>query len=376
MRQLLLAMFVVALGMGMSGLTLILFAKELDASFTEIGLLGVTYVIFNILLSVPAGRLADRYGRKVPLTAAMFSIAGVFTLYAWRASVLWFLIIRLIQGVVEAPIWVNGQTAVADLSPPEKRGRAMGAYGTSWAGGFALGPLIAGLLYDAIGPRHIFILSGLVALIGAAIMSLQHLPRPKITFERTSLGEIRIPCFMGLIYVGVLSVVFTLFPAYAGPEGTLGIPSRYIGALMTLIPMIRALLFIPMGDLVDRFGVRPVILGGFLGITVASALVGAVTEYLPFILAFAVLAVAEGATYPASISMVSEAGGGRNRGYMIGVFNAVSMVGWGLFPGVGGAASDIFSNPTVPYFMCAAVAAVALIILWKVLPRKSAGGGT
>ena len=370
MRRLLLATFIVALAMGISGLTLVFYAKDLHATYTEIGLLGVTYVIFNITLSVPAGRFADRYGRKIPLTAAMFSIAGVFMLYAWHASVLWLLAVRLIQGATEAPIWVNGQTAVADLSPPEKRGRAMGAYGTSWAGGFALGPLIAGLLYDTVGPRHIFILSGLVALVGAVIMCLQHLPRPKITFEKTSLREIRIPCFMGLIYIGVLSVVFTLFPAYAGPEGTLGISSQHIGALMTLIPMIRALLFVPMGGLVDRFGVRPVILGGFLGITAASALIGMVTEYLLFVLAFAALAVAEGATYPASISMVSEAGGGRNRGYMIGIFNAASMAGWGIFPGIGGAATDILSNPTVPYFICAMVAAAALIILWKVLPKR------
>ncbi|MEA1904942.1 MAG: MFS transporter, partial [Candidatus Hadarchaeota archaeon] len=111
-------------------------------------------------------------------------------------------------------------------------------------------------------------------------------------------------------------------------------------------------------------------LSGFLGMTVASLLIGVVTEYLIFVLAFAILAVAEGAVYPASISMVSEAGGGINRGYMIGIFNAVSMVGWGLFPGIGGAASDIFSNPTIPYFMCAVVAVVALIILWKVLPRR------
>jgi MFS family permease len=363
-------MFVVALGMGMTGLTLVFYAKDLDATYTEIGLLGVTYVVFNVLLSVPAGRLADRYGRKIPMTVAMFSIAGVFMLYAWHASVLWLLVIRLVQGIPEAPIWVNGQTAIADLSAPEKRGRAMGAFGSSWAGGFALGPLIAGFLYNVIGPGQIFILSGLVALIGAAIMSLQHLPRPKITFEKTNLKGIRIPCLMGLIYLGVLSVVFILFPAYAGPEGALGIPSEYIGMLMALIPMIRALLFVPMGGFVDRFGVRPIILGGFLGMTVASLLIGVVTEYLIFVLAFAILAVAEGAVYPASISMVSEAGGGINRGYMIGIFNAVSMVGWGLFPGIGGAAADIFSNPTVPYFMCAVVAVVALIILWKVLPRR------
>ncbi len=370
MRRLLVAMFLVALGMGMTGLTVVFYAWDLDATYTEIGLLGVTYVFFNVLLSVPAGRLADRYGRKIPLTVAMFSIAGVFMLYAWHASVLWLLMIRLVQGIPEAPIWVNGQTAVADLSPPEKRGRAIGAYGTSWAGGFALGPLIAGFLYTVIGPGQIFILSGLVALIGATIMSLQHLPQPKITFKKTSLRGVRIPCIMGLIYVGVLSVVFTLFPAYAGPKGALGIPYEYIGALMTLIPMIRALLFVPIGSLVDRFGVRPAILGSFLGMTVASVLIGVVTEYLIFVLAFAILAVAEGAVYPASVSMVSEAGGGRNRGYMIGIFNAVSMVGWGIFPGIGGTASDIFSNPTIPYFMCAMVSAVALIILWKVLARK------
>jgi DHA1 family multidrug resistance protein-like MFS transporter len=366
MRRLLAAMFAVTIAMGMTSLALPLYAKDLGASYTEVGLLGVTYVVFNVLLSVPAGRMADRYGRKLPLSIGLFSIACIFLLYAWQASVLWLLSVRLLQGVGEAPIWVNAQTAVADVSPRAKRGRAMGTYGTSWAAGFALGPLIGGSLYVAAGAREVFLLSGIVAFAATAIMLATSLPKPKITFKRTSLKGLWVPCLAGLVYLGVVAVVLTLFPPYGR---ALGLSGAEIGGLLTTFAMIRALLFIPMGGLSDRFGPRPVILMGLAGAAVASAVLGAVTGYLSITLAVVVLAGAESAIYPAAISMASEIGGGASRGYVLGIFNAVAMAGWGILPGIGGALADIV-GPTAPYFMCALVAAITLIVMWKVLPRK------
>lgn len=360
-----------ALSMGMAGLALPLYAGDLGASYTEIGMLGVAYVVFSVLFSVPVGSLGDRQGRKPSIVLGFFLTACVLALYSLVGAVVWLIALRFLQGATEAPIWVNAQSAVADLSARGKRGRAMGAYGTSWAIGFGIGPLMGGSLYVAIGAAQTFLLSAIVAFIATAIIAGMPIPKPKFVARKLRLRGIWPACLVGLIYVGIVSIIFTLFPVYAfkAPPGGLGMPAAEIGLLLTLFAGIRAVLFIPMGSLSDRIGHRSIILGGMVGSALALAGVALVSGYLMLAIIISILAAAEGAIYPAVMSMVSKAGEGKNLGYVLGIFNAAAMVGWGLFPGVGGALADAY-GPTSPFLMCAVVALVASVLLWKLLPKK------
>lgn len=366
-------MFVISLSMGMAGLVLPLYAaKELRASYTEIGLLGVAYVVFDALLSVPAGRLGDRKGRKPMIVVGFFLTACVLALYPFASTVIWLIVLRFLQGATEAPIWVNAQGAVADLSSPGGRGRAMGTYGTSWAVGFGVGPILGVALYVAIGAARTFLLSAFVAFIAAALVAGMSLPKPKVAKRKLRLRNLWPAWIVGLIYVGIVATVFTLFPVYATKpvsESGLGMSEIHVGILITLFTLIRAVLFIPLGGLSDRLGHRPVILAGMVGSALAMASIMLISGYLALAVIILILAAAEGAVYPAVMSMVSKAGEGGNLGYALGVFNAVAMIGWGLFPGIGGALADAY-GPTSPYLMCAGIALAASVLVWKLLPKK------
>jgi len=366
MRYLLASMFTVTFAMGMMSLAIPVYAKQLGAGYIQIGLLGVTYTVFNILLSIPSGRLADVHGRKPLLALGLFSISCVFMMYALRESVGWLLFIRLLQGAAEAPIWVNAQSAVADLSMRTIRGRAMGAYGASWGIGFASGPLVGGFLYGPIGPAGIFIASGVISLVATFLVLFISLPQPRHQVKRIKLTGWGGTCFLGLVYCGILGVLFTLFPAYGRD---LGMSARMIGGFLTLFTAIRAALFVPMGKLSDRFGSRPIILGGLAGAGVALASMALVGGYLLLGVVISLLAASGAAIYPAALSMASEMGGSQNRGYALGIFNAVSMVGWGILPGIGGVLADV-SGPTAPYVMCAIIAFAALPLMLRLLPKS------
>lgn len=365
MRRLLASMFIIALAMGMAGLALPLYANDLGASYTEIGMLGVAYVIFDVFFSVPVGRVADRQGRKPLLLVGFFTTALVIALYSFAGAVFWLIILRFIQGAAEAPIWVNAQSAVADLSPRKERGRAMGAYGASWAAGIAIGPLIGGILYKAVGAAHTFLLSALVALTAAVTITSMPLKKPCVKLRKVRLRGILPACLISMVYVGVVSTIFILFPVYASK---LGMNEVQIGLLITLFAGIRAVLFIPLGGLSDRFGHRPIILAGILGLLTSAGL-ALTTGYLEIAILISLLAAAEGAIYPAVMSMVSKVGEGQNLGYVLGIFNAVAMIGWALFPGLGGVLADAY-GPTSPYLMCAVIALVSFALVWKLLPKK------
>ena len=371
MRRLLLCMFIISLSMSIVGLALPIYARvELDASYTEIGLLGVAYCVLNAGLSVPVGRWMDRHGRKPLFGIGLLSLAFMFALFALTRSVWQVLAIRFIAGAAEAPIWVGAQAAVADLSRPETRGRAMGAYGISWSAGFTAGPLLGGFLYVATGASWTFVIGALVALAAVIVLLTTPLPKPPARFAHLSEHGPRKgldpACFVGFIYVGIVSVIFTLFPAYAFG---LGLTGGQIGLLLMLFTAVRMVLFLPFGALSDRVGYQPVILWALLGVSAACVGVATVGGFVGLAIAISFLGIMKGAIYPTVMSMTSKIGGVLNRGYTLGIMNTAAMIGWGTLPGVGGVAADI-AGGGAPYVLCALIALIAACVTLKLIPKK------
>jgi MFS family permease len=362
MRHLLVSIFLASLAMGIVGLALVLYAKDhLHASYTEIGLLGPAYAVLHVLLSAPSGHLADRYGRRRFIVLGLALTAFAFALYSRASTMTWLLATRLLQGAAEAPIWVNAQSAVAEFSSELGRGRAMGLYGVSWAAGFTIGPFLGGYLYETSGPVRTFLLGAALIAVAAAVMAGG-------TFQRSAMKLGKAPsrglwpiCWIGLIYYGVVAIIFTLFPAHARQ---LDISEFQIGVLLALFGGIRAALLLPLGMLSDRFGVKPVVLFGISLLAVSVGTMAMTTQYSMFIVIISFLAASEAITYPAMMNAVSRVGGDENRGYVFGVFNSIATIGWGLLPGIGGVVADAF-GPRTPYLMCALAASATAMFVWR-----------
>jgi len=365
MRNLLAGMLMVSLGMSITGLALPLYASDLGASYTEIGLLGAAYVVFNVIFSPIAGRLADRHGRKTPLVLGLFLVSFSFVLYPAVKAVWWLLVVRLLQGAAEAPVWINAQASAADCSKVGCMGRAMGIYGVSWAVGVAVGPLVGAYLYKSIGINWTFLLGAATALAATLIVLATSLPKPKIMPKRVKFGELASPCILGFVYVGVVAVIFTIFPVYIYQ---IGISAAGVGLMITLFATIRALFFIPLGNVSDRYGSRPVIQLGLFCLVIGSAGLVVAQGYFLLALMISILAIAEGALYPAVMSVVSKIGG-QTSAYVLGIFNAVAVLGWGVLPPISGYLAD-HVDLLAPYLICAVIAFVALAFLWKLMPKK------
>jgi DHA1 family multidrug resistance protein-like MFS transporter len=296
--------------------------------------------------------------------AGFFLVALSLALYPLISAVWWLLAVRLLQGAAEAPLWVNAQTAVADLSKPSTRGRAMGIYGTSWGIGFAIGPFLGGCLYTVIGAKPLFLLGSLAALIAAFVITTASFPKPQVMLKRVISKELWSACLIGLVYSGVVGVIFTIFPVYTRQ---LGFSEVGIGLFLMLFAAVRVILFVPMGGISDRISARPIIASGLLALAIASTALAFVNGYFLIAAAISLLAAAEGAIYPSVMSIVSKIGG-QTSAYVLGIFNAVSVLGWGILPVAGGYLADNF-DPVAPYLMCAVISLVAFS-LWRVLQRK------
>ncbi|HUY51882.1 MAG TPA: MFS transporter [Streptosporangiaceae bacterium] len=120
-------------------------------SLPVIGLLVGVYAWVWGLGQVAAGALADRIGRKTPITAGTFLIgAGIAIIAAASTRPLWFAG-ATVMGAGMALAYPNLITAVGDTAHPSWRGGALGVYRLWRDGGYAIGPLVLGGIAAAAG---------------------------------------------------------------------------------------------------------------------------------------------------------------------------------------------------------------------------------
>ena len=138
---------------------------ELGGGGTAVGLSVGAFGITAALLRPTAGRLGDRYGRRVLVLAGMAIVAASMTGYLIVDSVAAAIGLRLLFGVGEAFAFVGLATAIQDFAPDERRGEAANYFSFSVYLGIAAGPAAGEWLLGEDNFDRVWILAaGLVAL--------------------------------------------------------------------------------------------------------------------------------------------------------------------------------------------------------------------
>jgi MFS family permease len=157
---------------------LILRARDLEVAAVMIPVL---YMMFNFIysaLSVPAGIIADRIGRR---RVALIGFAVFAGAYAWMAmarsqEAAWgvFAVYGVYMGIADG----NGRALLAEFSSGARRGTAFGAY--HMVVGLAALPasVVAGVLYDRVSPSAPFWMGAAGAAL-AGVLMLAFVPEPR-----------------------------------------------------------------------------------------------------------------------------------------------------------------------------------------------------
>lgn len=141
--------------------TIVILALPAMRSALHVGFGSVVWVILGYLLTITllatqVGRLGDLFGRVRMYEAgfALFVLGSALCALSWsETSIVAF---RVLQGVGGALISANSGAVIADIFPPERRGRAYGYTSVGWSLGAVLGILAGGLLVTYLGWRWIF----------------------------------------------------------------------------------------------------------------------------------------------------------------------------------------------------------------------------
>jgi MFS family permease len=146
---------------------------------TQLDVLGLSLAAVGVLLSVNrlvripgnlvAGVLFDRWGRR-PLFLLGMTLGVLSTASYGLARGFWpFLLARATWGVAWTLINIGGRTIALDVSSDANRGRVTGFYQAWMWAGFALGPLLGGILTDRIGFRPTMLILAALTAVGLVV---------------------------------------------------------------------------------------------------------------------------------------------------------------------------------------------------------------
>jgi len=154
-------------------------ADELDGDGFAVGLVVGAFAVSAAVVRPWAGRIGDRYGRRVLLSGGALLVGLATLAYTQVDAIAALVALRLFTGIGEAAVFVGAATATQDMAPAHRRGEAASYFSVALYSGLALGPALGEHLADTSGYHRVWVVAGLASLVAAALgLGTPHTPAP------------------------------------------------------------------------------------------------------------------------------------------------------------------------------------------------------
>ncbi len=148
---------------------LLLKANEVGFDLKDVALLYAFFNVSFILISIPAGKIGDRIGRRKIILAEYLIYLLMCVGFAFAMDKISVIVLFLVYGVFYALDEAQTKAYISDISSPDHRASAIGLY--SFVTGMIYLPasLLTGWLWYAFSPSVAFGVAGAIALCSAVL---------------------------------------------------------------------------------------------------------------------------------------------------------------------------------------------------------------
>ena len=171
LKRLLISDVIIRMCEGMTGVLTILYVTNVQGfSTARYGTLVAIQMVTSILVYVPAGKIADRIGRK-PFVIATFVSFALFPLAVMMATSFAFLIIAFIIGGLREIGEPSRKAMIVDFAREDLRARSVGLYYLVRSLSITPAAAIGGLLWK-IAPQVPFVTAGVIGMIATIVFTV------------------------------------------------------------------------------------------------------------------------------------------------------------------------------------------------------------
>jgi len=345
-RSLYAVIFTVSLAVSTAMTMAPVYAERMGADYITLGLMGAAAAVGYTVTTLVSGTLMDRYEKIRLYTLFNAAIAVSMLAQVLARDVSDLVALRLLLGLSTGTFWVSSSAIVADLSPPEALTHSIAIYNLSWMSGMVAGPLLGGLIGDALGFTALFASMALLVAVGAAIIVLSPLGRMRLAnsgkalkTDRSPLGPVAWGYVCLFPYALCCGVYFNIVP---GHLGKVGYTATTIGLLLTLSNAAKGAGFLGVERLV-RWGTRRAL--ALISVILAAPLLvfTATTDIAVIGLALAVYGLGSGLIEPIILNYIAHRAPVESRGLAMGVYETVFGVGSAISPVAAGLVSEAWA---------------------------------
>lgn len=127
------------------------------------------FLVASTMTTPLYGKLSDIYGRKPAFFVSIAIFLAGSALCGLSQNMIELIVFRAVQGLGAGGLITLSQTVIGDLVSPRERGRYQGLFSAVFAACSVAGPLLGGVITDALSWRWIFYVN---LPVGAAAMAL------------------------------------------------------------------------------------------------------------------------------------------------------------------------------------------------------------
>jgi MFS family permease len=368
MRILLLMYFIHFLRHGMVLPVIPLFAQEIGAGESMVGLVVGSFNALSLVLALVVGDLADRISIKKMLVFGAFCNFA-YSLLLYIVSDPWLLVgTQAVGGLGFLLLIVCTQAYISGMSSVREREKCFSSMTLAAAVGQSSGPLFGGWLLSVGSFDLVFAAAVGVSLLGAVVFGLR-VDRPGVgakPFEPlgkrlAKIGQMVKDIRMAVVLAFTLGIILAVclrssfLPILLKSKGVSGV---YIGGMLSVFAISMTLVRLVVGRILGRFS-RLAVITFVLVVTGGSVGVLPLLDQ-PWALAavLAVFGLGFGLSQPLSMVMVSENSSDDRRGLAMGLRFSTLTLGTFLGPLIMGVLAE-FGGISLPFY-CAVIPVLAV----------------
>jgi len=351
------------LGHGLINPILPIFARRLNATGLEVGLLTSGFMVARALTAYLIGRYIDRTGHTNRFVKIGFFFVFITVIaFAFINSYDGLLILRFCQGICFGLIWPTTQIMIADLTKNQFRARGLSLYQITGKLGILLSRILfsvllvitSGLALTEIASFRVIFVVGAVILLAGFIESMIMPNTPRSVGERKKTTPPYPVFVLGFIFGALLSLapLSIVFLNEHFRVDLLGIAYILLG--LDIVSMCAMYL---SSHFSDHMGVRRSLLIIIIPCFIAAMCLPFASRLAVFLVLYFILRAAISSFVPISRAYATSVNSGI--GSNIGMLNMTSSLGSVLGPVIGGLVYDHFNHG----LRIAGYSAVALLLI-------------